>query len=227
MAPRKFWPTLWVLSALTIPLTHSTTLVAAHYKGGIIMGADSRTSRGGYIANRFATKLRCVTPGICLARSGSAADTQSLAEYLVLELADLALEVALDRGEEEGDEWPRVLSAAHILRRRCYAEKSSLSASLICAGWDGHLGLQIYSVPIGGSLVRMEKYALSGSGGSYIYGWCDRTWRPDFTREECIRFVTSAVELAMERDCSSGGGVNLVCIEPRKPMYQIEPCAKA
>ena len=45
---------------------------------------------------------------------------------------------------------------------------------------------------------------LGGSGSAYIYGFCDKNWRPDFTEQQCKDFVLKAVTLAIGRDGSSG-----------------------
>lgn len=50
--------------------------MAACYKDGVILGADSRTSTGAYVANRVTNKLTKLTDHIYVCRSGSAADTQ-------------------------------------------------------------------------------------------------------------------------------------------------------
>ncbi|CAM9475916.1 unnamed protein product, partial [Hapterophycus canaliculatus] len=50
-----------------------TTLVAARFDGGVVIGADSRTSQGSFVANRLTDKITLVSPGIFLARSGSSA----------------------------------------------------------------------------------------------------------------------------------------------------------
>jgi 20S proteasome alpha/beta subunit len=42
------------------PVSMGTTILAVSYKGGVILGADSRTSTGSYIANRVADKV-----GLC------------------------------------------------------------------------------------------------------------------------------------------------------------------
>ena len=34
-----------------------TTIMAASYKGGVVLGADSRTSTGAYVANRVTNKI--------------------------------------------------------------------------------------------------------------------------------------------------------------------------
>lgn len=53
----------------------ATTLVAARFDGGVVIGADSRTSQGSFVANRLTDKIAPVSPGIFLARSGSSAGT--------------------------------------------------------------------------------------------------------------------------------------------------------
>ena len=35
-----------------------------------------------------------------------------------------------------------------------------------------------------------ERYAIGGSGSSYIYGYCDANFREGMTRQEAIDFVT-------------------------------------
>lgn len=56
--------------------------MAVAYDGGVIMAADSRTSTGAYVANRVSDKLTYVHDRIYCCRSGSAADTQAIADYV-------------------------------------------------------------------------------------------------------------------------------------------------
>ena len=58
--------------------------MAAKFAGGVILGADSRTTTGAYIANRVTDKLTPLTPDsrIMCCRSGSAADTQAIADIV-------------------------------------------------------------------------------------------------------------------------------------------------
>ena len=55
--------------------SEATTLVAARFEGGVVIGADSRTSQGSFVANRLTDKISPVAPSIFLARSGSSAGT--------------------------------------------------------------------------------------------------------------------------------------------------------
>merc|ERR1719261_1230052 len=54
-----------------------TTIMAVAYDGGVVMGADSRTSTGDYVANRASRKISKVHDKIFVCRCGSAADTQA------------------------------------------------------------------------------------------------------------------------------------------------------
>jgi len=63
-------------------LSSGTTIVALPFEGGIVLGADSRVSTGTYVANRTADKLASLSDNIFAARSGSAADAQTLTEYV-------------------------------------------------------------------------------------------------------------------------------------------------
>jgi ATP-dependent protease HslVU (ClpYQ) peptidase subunit len=50
--------------------------MAVAFEGGVVVGADSRTTTGSYIANRVTDKLTYLHERIYCCRSGSAADTQ-------------------------------------------------------------------------------------------------------------------------------------------------------
>ncbi len=64
------------LQAKEETLSTGTTLVAMEFDGGVVLGADSRTSMGSYVSNRGTDKLTPVTDYVFACRSGSAADTQ-------------------------------------------------------------------------------------------------------------------------------------------------------
>ena len=56
--------------------------MAVEFDGGVVIGADSRTATGAYVANRVTDKLTPVTSKIFCCRSGSAADTQAVADIV-------------------------------------------------------------------------------------------------------------------------------------------------
>jgi 20S proteasome subunit beta 1 len=59
-----------------------TTIMAIPTATGVILGADSRVSTGTYVANRVSDKIAQLSEHIFACRSGSAADTQALTDYV-------------------------------------------------------------------------------------------------------------------------------------------------
>eukprot|EP00727_Mastigamoeba_balamuthi_P011863 m51a1_g73 putative proteasome subunit beta type-6 (217) ;mRNA; f:236375-237385 len=179
-----------------------TTIMALEYKDGVVLAADSRTTTGSYIANRVTNKITRVSDRIFCCRSGSAADTQTVNDYVSYYIQMHSLEV----GEE-----PRTKTAAALFQRLCYENKKYLLAGIICAGWDEKDGGTVYNIPLGGSLVR-QPLCIGGSGSTYIFGYCDAHFRMGMDKEEALAFARNAVALAMSRDGSSGGVIRTLVI---------------
>lgn len=179
-----------------------TSIIAVKFKGGVVLGADSRTSTGVYVANRVSDKLTPLHDRVFCCRSGSAADTQALSDYVRYYLASHSVELG---------RLPKVKTAANLFKSLCYHNKDRLLAGIIVAGWDPVQGGQVFSVPIGGAMVEQD-FAIGGSGSTYIYGLVDAEYRPDMTKEECQLFVKKALAHAMARDGSSGGVIRTVTI---------------
>ena len=71
-------------------LSTGTTIMAIPFEGGVVMGADSRVSTGTYVANRVSDKIAQLHDSIWCCRSGSAADTQAITDYVRHYLSQLA-----------------------------------------------------------------------------------------------------------------------------------------
>ncbi|RIA90941.1 proteasome subunit beta type-6 [Glomus cerebriforme] len=179
-----------------------TTIMAVEFGDGVIIAADSRTTTGSYIANRVTDKLTPVHDKIYCCRSGSAADTQAVADIVRYYLEMFAIKDGKD---------PTVQSASALFHELCYQNKDALMAGIIVAGWDKYEGGSVYTIPIGGSLHKLP-FAIGGSGSTYIYGYCDANYKKNMTRDEAIEFVRTAVALAIARDGSSGGCTRLAII---------------
>lgn len=178
-----------------------TTIIAMKFEGGVIMAADSRTSAGSYVVNRVSNKLYKLAPKIYCCRSGSAADTQAVAEYVSNKVNELSY-------TEERE--PLVRDAANLTRAVIY-NNPFLCASVIVAGYDEKEKASIYTVNLGGSLLSKE-WAMGGSGSIFLYGFCDATYRSDMTFEEKFALAKQLVQLAIRRDNSSGGCIRMAVI---------------
>lgn len=180
-----------------------TSIMAVTYKDGVILGADSRTTTGSYIANRVTDKLTQVHDKIWCCRSGSAADTQAITDivryYLEVQVAENNYESA-----------PDVKLAASIFQELCYNNKDSLTAGIICAGYDEEKQVgEVYSIPIGGS-VHKQDFAIAGSGSGYIYGYCNENFEKNMSKEQTVSFIRKSLTQAIKWDGSSGGVIRMI-----------------
>ncbi|KAJ7068130.1 nucleophile aminohydrolase [Mycena amicta] len=179
-----------------------TSIMAVQFKDGVVIGADSRTTTGSYIANRVTDKLTHVHDRVYCCRSGSAADTQAVADIV---------HYYLQMYSQTSGSPPPVHTAASLFQKLCYENKDNLSAGIIVAGWDKEIGPSVYNIPLGGGLFR-QPWAIGGSGSTYVYGYCDATYREGWGRDETVEFVKNTLSLAMARDGSSGGVVRMCVI---------------
>merc|ERR1712083_147705 len=98
-----------------------TSIIACKFEGGVVLGADSRTSTGVYIANRVSSKIDHVCEKVFCCRSGSAADTQAVSDIV---------KNAIDQHTVTTGEAVQVPVVANIFKELCYRNKNMLSAGI-------------------------------------------------------------------------------------------------
>ena len=155
-----------------------------------------------YVGDRVSDKLEPIHHRIYCQRSGTSSHTQTIGKYV---------RYYVDVQANELGSLPPVESAASIMRQIIYSNAGSLSASMICSGWDPYKGYQIYNVNQTGFFQEGD-WAMSGSGSTFIYGYFDANYRPEMTLEQAKEFITSAISLACYRDGSSGGVIRMISI---------------
>ena len=159
-----------------------------------------------YVGNRVSDKLEPIANRIYCQRSGTSSHTSTIAKYV---------RYYIDNMSHELGNYPPVEAAASIMREIIYSNAGSLSASMICSGWDPYKGYQIYSVNQTGFFQEGD-WALSGSGSTFIWGYFDANFKPNMSKDEATEFLKSAVALACYRDGSSGGIIRLLDITEAK-----------
>lgn len=128
---QTFPPISGVSRLSKLPFPHvdlGTTIMAVEFDGGVVFGADSRTSAGSFIVNRVTDKLTKITDNIYCCRSGSAADTQAIANIVKMNL---------EMHEIELNTPPQVSDAAAVFKQYCYGYRDQLMAGIIVAGYRG------------------------------------------------------------------------------------------
>jgi len=185
------------------PVSMGTTLIACEYANGVVVGTDSRTSAGSFISSRCTDKITPITSNVVVCRSGSAADTQAVADIVKYHVEVYSL---MER------EPVSVYRTAQIFRQFLYQYRDQMSASVIVAGWDAASGGQVYTLPLGGFFTR-QRFTASGSGSTFVLGYMDKMWRPGMSLDEVKDLVRNAVGLATMRDGSSGGVIRLAVVD--------------
>lgn len=102
-------------------------------------------------ANRVTDKLTHIHDRIYCCRSGSAADTQAVAD---------AVHQHCQVYTSVYGHAPPVATVAGLFERLCYENKDQLSAGIIVAGWDEDGG-GVFNVPLGGGVFQ-QPWAIGG-----------------------------------------------------------------
>lgn len=176
-----------------------TTLIALRYRDGIVVGADTRTSVGTYVSHRYATKVNAVAPYCVLARSGSAAATQNLATACLRHIESFRYRY---------NSQLLVPQIAHWLQNQVSISSDGDTVSLLVAGYQYGQAFLYWISPSGALLHVDGSYTVSGSGSSIITGYMDaieRILTEPLDETTATNYVKSALQLAMNRDSSSGG----------------------
>jgi len=202
-------PFLWILFASYCHaekgVQTGTTLVCIKFDRGVVVGADTRTSVSSYVSHRFAHKLQQIGDHSVILRSGSAADTQTLASLVSLELEERRILYGLHSTATE---------VAKVIQSSIY--NGNYQASILIAGMEGSVP-RIYNVAVSGAFWEEPLFAASGSGSSYLTGFLDDTFRHtsslDLDEAKALSLCHKAVGLAIDRDGSSGGFVRLAIID--------------
>ncbi|KAL7425912.1 hypothetical protein ACHAXH_000323, partial [Discostella pseudostelligera] len=176
-----------IISSKNDEVSMGTTILAVRYNGGVVAGADTRTSVSGYVSNRYAAKLTFVlerdvdsfvvtTPLSSLPSSSkeveSVAATRNIYDASTCVIcrsgsaADTQKLASLIRSELVSRQLlyrirGTVTHVAALLRTLLLHENNSnMSASLICAGYDHELGRGvIYTVGAGGIVLEEKLWA--------------------------------------------------------------------
>ncbi|EAL45591.1 proteasome subunit beta type 6 precursor, putative [Entamoeba histolytica HM-1:IMSS-B] len=184
------------------PISLGTTIIGVVYNGGVLLGADGRTSMGSIVVNRCKNKIRMVSDSIGMCTAGTAAHSETIGDYVKHALRMYTAQT----GEE-----PTVLAAATSIKNIIYGNKSFLSSSVVCGGYDPVNGATLYRILQSGAM-KQDDICVGGSGSTYIWGYCDAHFKKNMTFEEAKQFIVTAVSLAIYRDGSSGGIIHTVNI---------------
>jgi len=186
-----------------------TTTVGVVCKDAVIMAADKRATMGYLISNKNVEKIFKISDNIGLTIAGYASDGQMLAKLLRAEM-DL---YRYNTGVE-----PSLTVAANLLATIVFERAKSYIpyiVQLIIGGIDENNEYALYTIDMGGSIIKEDQYYSTGSGSPMAFGVLEDSFKEGMTTEQGVEIATRAMISALKRDAGTGEGVEVVIIDKK------------
>jgi 20S proteasome subunit beta 2 len=177
-----------------------TTIVGMIYDGGVILGADTRSTNGEEVAEKNCIKIHSLCPNMYCAGAGTSADCSKTTELVASQLELLRMET---------HSASRVVTALTLLKRMLFRYQGQIGAHLILGGVDLN-GPHLYQIHSHGSTGRLP-FTTMGSGSLAAMAVFESSWRQDMPEQEAVQMVHRAVAAGIFNDLGSGSNVD-VCI---------------
>jgi proteasome beta subunit len=177
------------------------TAIGISYKEGIILAAEKRVSYGNFVVNKNTKKIFPVTEHVGAACAGMIADMQ----VLVRQVSALAKIRKLETKRIVATNSIAKLMSVIMFERRFFP----LLTQVVVGGTE--YKPQIYTLDPLGSVLP-DDYASVGSGAEMALGVMDAEYRQDLSEENARNLVIKAMKSSIQRDSSSGDGIDILTI---------------
>jgi len=184
---------------------HGTTIVAATYADGVVMGGDRRATAGNLIAQRDIEKVFAADDYTLVGIAGAAG--------VAIEIVRL-YQVELEHYEKiEGTQLTldgKANRLATMVRGNLAEALQGLAVVPLFAGFDldapdPAAAGRIFSYDIAGGRYPEQYYHSVGSGSLFARGALKKLWRPGLDRAGAIRVAVESLYDAADDDSATGG----------------------
>lgn len=179
-----------------------TTIVGLVYKGGVVLGADTRATGGTEVADKNCEKIHYLAPNIYCCGAGTAADTEKTTELISSQLELLRMNT--------GGCQSRIVTACTLLKRMLFRYQGHVSAALVLGGCDVN-GPHVFQIYPHGSTGKLP-YTTMGSGSLAAMSVFETGWQEDMSEEEGVDLVKRAILAGIFNDLGSGSNVDTCVI---------------
>lgn len=183
-----------------------TTTVGVVCRDGVVIAADKRASMGYLISNKEVDKVFKISDFIAMTIAGSAADGQKLAQFLKAEMDMYRMNVGVE---------PSLTVASSLMANIVFGRAKTFIpyiVQLIIGGKDTD-GFALYTLDMGGSNIKENKFNSTGSGSPMAFGVMEDLWKENMSVEEGADLAVKALASAIKRDMGTGEGVDVVVID--------------
>ena len=188
-------------SILPLATKTGTTIVGICYKGGVVLGADTRATGGSEVADKNCEKIHYLADNIYCCGAGTAADTEKTTELIASQLHLL---------KQSTKEPSQVVTACTLLKRFLFNYQGHVSAALVLGGCDIN-GPHIYHIYPHGSTGKLP-YATMGSGSLAAMSVFECDWKEDMEEAAAIDLVERGILAGIFNDLGSGSNVDICVI---------------
>lgn len=178
-----------------------TTIVGLTFKGGVVLGADTRATAGSEVADKNCEKIHYLAPNIYCCGAGTAADTEKTTELISSQMELLRM----NTNSKES----RVVTACTLLKRMLFRYQGYISAALVLGGCDAS-GSHVYQIYPHGSTGKLP-YTTMGSGSLAAMSVFETGWEDDLDEAAAVDLVKRAILAGVFNDLGSGSNVD-VCV---------------
>jgi len=194
-------------------ISTGTTIVAAMFKNGVVMGADSRATSGNIVADKYCIKIHRITDQIYACGAGTAADLDKVCDMIAAQMNLYEL--------NNGNRRAYVSYALAIAKQHLFKYQGHVSAYLLIGGVDSE-GPHLYNVAAHGSSDNLP-YGADGSGSYAAISVLEKGFKFGMTEQECIQLVSRALESGMHGDNMSGNTYRLTIVTSDGAHRNVEP----
>jgi 20S proteasome subunit beta 2 len=185
-----------------------TTISGIVFKGGVVLGADTRSTNGETVADKNCEKIHYIAPNIYCCGAGTAADTEAVTGMIAsnLELHRMATKRA-----------SRVVTALTQLKTHLFKYQGHVGAALVLGGCDAN-GPHLFTVYPHGSSDALP-FATMGSGSLAAMAVFESDFKQDMTETEAKELVARSIRAGIFNDLGSGSNVDLCVITQSGVQY--------
>lgn len=186
-----------------------TTIVGLVFKGGVVMGADTRATGGNIVGDKNCEKIHRLAPNIVACGAGTAADCDHVTEMIKRELE-------LHRLNTHSKN--RVQMAVGRMSDHLFRYGGHVGLHSIVGGVDCQ-GPHIFQVSNDGNFYHAN-YTTMGSGSLAAMGIFESEYKEDMDQEQAAALVIKAIEAGIYHDLGSGSNVDCCIITDSKVDYR-------
>jgi proteasome beta subunit len=184
---------------------HATTIVAATFDGGVLMGGDRRATMGNLISSRDIEQVYAADSWSVIGIAGAAGIAIEMVRLYQVELEHYekieGMTMSLDG---------KANRLAGMIRGNLGAAMQGLAVVPLFAGYDldaaeGASPGRIFSYDVTGGNYEERGYASVGSGSLFAKNSLKKTWRPGLSADAATRALVEALYDAADDDSATGG----------------------